>query len=199
LRQARLKLLIAYSTVAQIGYLFFVFPLVAGAHPWAGAAWVGGALQAVSHAFAKAAMFLAAGLIAKTLGHDRIAEFRGLGRIAPLPVLAFALGSLSLMGLPPSGGFTAKWLLLTAAIESGHWAWALIMVVGGLLAAGYVYLVLAPALQIADAHAVATPARSGTLLALSLAIIALLLGVAPPELADFLKIAMPGPSGGGAD
>jgi multicomponent Na+:H+ antiporter subunit D len=199
LRQARLKLLVAYSTVAQIGYLFFVFPLAAGAHPWAGAAWVGGALQAVSHAFAKAAMFLAAGLIAKTLGHDRIAEFRGLGRVAPIPVLAFALGSLSLMGLPPSGGFTAKWLLLTAAIESGHWAWALIMVVGGLLAAGYVYRVLAPALEVMDARAVATPARSGALLALSLAVVALLLGVAPPELADFLKIGMPGARSGGAE
>jgi multicomponent Na+:H+ antiporter subunit D len=199
LRQARLKLLIAYSTVAQIGYLFFVFPLAAGGHPWAGAAWVGGALQAVSHAFAKAAMFLAAGLIAKTLGHDRIAEFRGLGRLAPIPVLAFALGSLSLMGLPPSGGFTAKWLLLTAAVESGHWAWASIMVVGGLLAAGYVYRVLAPALQVADVGIVATPSRSAALLALSLAIVAILLGLAPPELADLLKIAMPGSNSGGIE
>ena len=66
LRQARLKLLIAYSTVAQIGYLFLIFPLAVGAHPWAAAAWVGGALQAVSHAFAKAAMFLSAGLIAES-------------------------------------------------------------------------------------------------------------------------------------
>ena len=122
LRQARLKLLIAYSTVAQIGYLFLIFPLAVGAHPWAASAWVGGSLQAVSHAFAKAAMFLSAGLIAKALGHDRIAEFRGLGRIAAPAVLAFGLGGMSLMGLPPSGGFTAKWLLLTAAIESGQWS-----------------------------------------------------------------------------
>src|SRR5207245_5104168 len=76
LRQARLKLLVAYSTVAQIGYLFLMFPLAAHpgtSLPWSSAAWTGGVLQAVSHAFAKAGMFMAAGLIAEALGHDRIA------------------------------------------------------------------------------------------------------------------------------
>ncbi len=74
LRQARLKLLIAYSTVAQIGYLFLMFPLAAGAGPLVSAeAWTGGVLQAISHAFAKASMFTGAGLIAQVLGHDRIA------------------------------------------------------------------------------------------------------------------------------
>ena len=65
LRQARLKLLIAYSTVAQIGYLFLMFPLLTGSaaiQPWSGDAWTGGWLQLFSHAFAKAAMFMAAGL-----------------------------------------------------------------------------------------------------------------------------------------
>ncbi len=62
LRQARLKLLIAYSTVAQIGYLFLMFPLASG--PWAADAFSGGIMQAMSHAFAKAAMFLSAGLVA---------------------------------------------------------------------------------------------------------------------------------------
>lgn len=194
LRQARLKLLIAYSTVAQIGYLFLVFPLAAGAHAWAGSAWVGGALQAVSHAFAKAAMFLSAGLITKALGHDRIAEFRGLGRIAAPAVVAFGLGGVSLMGLPPSGGFTAKWLLLTAAIESGQWAWALVMAVGGLFAAGYVYRVIAPALAPAQSPSPAPPtpvSSRGTALALALALFAVMLGFAPPELFGFLKVGAP--------
>ena len=52
LRQERLKLLIAYSTVAQIGYLFLMFPLVIGAHPWAADAWSGGLMQLLAHAFA---------------------------------------------------------------------------------------------------------------------------------------------------
>ncbi len=80
LRQERLKLLVAYSTVAQIGYLFLMFPLAFDAGMAAlerGGALAGGMLQAISHATAKAAMFMAAGLIYKTLGHDRIAEFAG--------------------------------------------------------------------------------------------------------------------------
>ena len=88
LRQARLKLLVAYSTVAQIGYLFLMFPLARAPAPMAGmGAWTGGILQAISHACAKAAMFMAAGLIAQALGHDRIAGLGGIGRALPMTVL----------------------------------------------------------------------------------------------------------------
>jgi formate hydrogenlyase subunit 3/multisubunit Na+/H+ antiporter MnhD subunit len=80
LQQARLKLLVAYSTVAQIGYLFLMFPLATSAAGQA-SAWTGGILQAISHACAKAAMFMAAGLIAQALGHDRIAGLGGIGRV----------------------------------------------------------------------------------------------------------------------
>ena len=149
LRQARLKLLIAYSTVAQIGYLFLMFPLAVNpetGHPWSTVAWTGGILQAISHAFAKAAMFMAAGLIAEALGHDRIAGLAGIGRALPITVFAFGLGGLSLMGLPPSGGFVAKAMLLTAAVAEGQWWWAVVILAGGLLAGGYVFLVLARAL-----------------------------------------------------
>ena len=159
LRQARLKLLIAYSTVAQIGYLFFLFPLAstpltvatATAELWTGVAWTGGVLQLVSHAVAKAAMFMAAGLIAEALGHDRIAGLGGIGRALPMTVFAFGLGGMSLMGLPPSGGFVAKAMLLTAAVAEGQWWWAVVILVGGLLAGGYVFRVLTPALAAADA------------------------------------------------
>ena len=80
LRQVRLKLLIAYSTLAQIGYLFLMFPLAFSASSSqleSGGALTGGLLQAISHATAKAAMFMSAGLIYAALGHDRIT---GLGR-----------------------------------------------------------------------------------------------------------------------
>src|SRR5258708_26526649 len=78
LRQARLKLLVAYSTVAQIGYLFLMFPLAIGGHPWSADAWNGGIMQMLSHAFAKAAMFLAAGPGAEQPGHDRLRRPPGL-------------------------------------------------------------------------------------------------------------------------
>ena len=82
-RQERLKLLVAYSTLAQIGYLFLMFPLAfdAGGHALVhGGALTGGLLQAVSHATAKAGMFMAAGLVYAALGHDRIADLAGVAR-----------------------------------------------------------------------------------------------------------------------
>jgi len=196
LRQARLKLLIAYSTVAQIGYLFLMFPLAIEpetGHAWASTAWTAGMLQAISHAFAKAAMFMAAGLIAEALGHDRIARLSGIGRALPITVFAFGLGGLSLMGLPPSGGFVAKAMLLTAAVAEGQWWWAVVVLTGGLLAAGYVFLVLARAL--ADASEPVTlrstisPGRQAVVVALALC--AVLLGFVPLRSLELLQIGRP--------
>ena len=196
LRQARLKLLIAYSTVAQIGYLFLMFPLAIEpetGHPWSSTAWTGGMLQAISHAFAKAAMFMAAGLIAEALGHDRIARLSGIGRALPITVFAFGLGGLSLMGLPPSGGFVAKAMLLTAAVAEGQWWWAVVVLTGGLLAGGYVFLVLARAL--ADASEPVTlrstisPGRQVVVVALALC--AVLLGFVPLRPLELLQIGRP--------
>ncbi|HSJ77543.1 MAG TPA: proton-conducting transporter membrane subunit, partial [Erythrobacter sp.] len=142
LRQTRFKLIIAYSTVAQIGYLFLVFPLAGGdsyAQPWSAGAWTGAMFQALSHGLAKAAMFLCAGVWIIAAGHDRLEGMRGLARATPMTAFAFGLAAVTLIGLPPSGGFTAKYLMLTAAFASGQWAWGAVLVVGGLLAAAYLY------------------------------------------------------------
>ena len=206
LRQARLKMLIAYSTVAQIGYLFLVFPLITRPEsiPLAAAdlatelvalevttsAWSGGVLQAVSHAFAKAAMFLAAGLIAQRLGHDRIADLGGIGRALPITVLAFGLAGMSLMGLPPSGGFAAKWLLLVATIETGQWWWSLVILGGGLLTGGYLFRVLAPVLAGASEPVTlrAPVARDRELVVLALALCSVLLGFVRLGAFDLVQI-----------
>ena len=181
--------MVAYSTVAQIGYLFLMFPLAAG--PWAADAFSGGIMQALSHAFAKAAMFLSAGLIAESLGHDKIAGLGGAGRAMPVTFLALGLGGLSLMGLPPSGGFAAKWLLMKASVASGQWIWAIVMAAGGLLAGGYLYRVLAPALSGESAQLKKPPQRSRETVALALALVALLLAFAPPSFFAFLQIGRP--------
>lgn len=181
LAQQRLKLLVAYSTVAQIGYLFLMFPLVAGmpGTEAAAKAWTGGIVQAVAHAFAKAAMFLAVGIMAGRLGHDRIAGLAGAGRAMPVPLITFGLAGLTLMGVPPSGGFAAKWLLLSAAIEAGQWWWALVILVGGLLTGGYVYGVLSVALRAGPEPPEAPRARGPEAIALGLALISVVLGVLP--------------------
>jgi multicomponent Na+:H+ antiporter subunit D len=196
LRQARLKLLIAYSTVAQIGYLFLLFPLAVApqaAMPWAGAAWTGGILQAVSHACAKAAMFMAAGLIYEALGHDRISGLGGLARALPVTVFALVLASLSLMGLPPSGGFVAKAMLLTAAVEEGQWWWAPVILAGGLLAGGYVFIVLVRVFAEPAEPPIlaATVSRRRQAIVAAVALAALLLGLIPLRPSELLQIGRP--------
>ncbi|HJZ33564.1 MAG TPA: proton-conducting transporter membrane subunit, partial [Hyphomicrobiaceae bacterium] len=184
LRQERLKLLIAYSTLAQIGYLFLMFPLAfatGSARLESGGALASGILQAMSHATAKAAMFMTAGLFYAALGHDRIAGLGGVGRARPISVLAFALAGVALIGVPPSGASLAKDLLLQAAAETAQWWWTVVVHAGGILTSSYVQLVLAHALAPADApitlHVPAARVREGS--ALVLALCSLLLGLFP--------------------
>jgi formate hydrogenlyase subunit 3/multisubunit Na+/H+ antiporter MnhD subunit len=186
LRQERLKLLIAYSTLAQIGYLFLMFPLAVRAGSDAlesGGALTGGLLQAISHATAKAAMFMTAGLIYAALGHDRIAGLSGIGRALPLSVVAFALSGVALIGVPPSGAYVAKELLLQAATQTEQWWWAMAIQAGGTFTSSYVLLVLAHALAPAEEPVtlrVRVP-RIGEAAALTLALCSLLLGLVPWE------------------
>jgi len=196
LRQQRLKLLVAYSTVAQIGYLFLMFPLAfntASSALESGNALTAGILQAVSHATAKGAMFMSAGLMYAALGHDRIAGITGVGRLLPMTVFAFALGGVSLIGLPPSGGFLAKWLLLDAAVGSGQWWWAATMLAGGLLTSGYMFLVLSramtPALDPVKLHATIPQYQQAA--ALALALCSLLLGLVAFSSFDVVQIGRP--------
>jgi len=196
LRQSRLKLLIAYSTVAQVGYLFLIFPLAGAAtasEPASSIAWTGGWLQLFSHAFAKAAMFMAAGLIAEALGHDRIAELGGIARRLPISTLAFALAGLSLMGVPPSGGFVAKWLLLLASVMQGQWWWAAVILLGGVLAGAYVLIVVGKALAPAGAAVAPTApvSRRREVVALTVALGAVLLGLVPLQPSELLQIGRP--------
>lgn len=192
-RQTRLKLLVAYSTVAQLGYLFLLFPLT-GTAGAAETAWSGGIYHALAHAFAKASMFMAAGNIMLALGHDRISEFDGIAQAMPMSVFAFGLGGISLMGLPPSGGFIAKWLLLTAAWAGENWWWAGIILGGGLLTAGYTFMVLKRAFAAPNAQTTISPIPfSLECTALSLAVVGILLGLTATLPLTLLHIGNPFP------
>ena len=183
LRQERLKLLVAYSTIAQIGYLFLMFPLAfdaSGSTLVHGTVLTGGLLQAVAHATAKAGMFMAAGLVYAALGHDRIADLGGVARALPITVLAFAVSGLALMGVVPSGAYLAKKLLLDAADSSGQWWWTLVLQGGAAFTAGYVVLVLTNALRrpAAPVKLVKRVSRLSEFAALALALSSLLLAFA---------------------
>jgi formate hydrogenlyase subunit 3/multisubunit Na+/H+ antiporter MnhD subunit len=147
LRAERLKLLAAYSTVAQMGYLFIAFPLLAATPPGLArdnllAAVV---LLALTHGFAKAGFFLAAGMVQKTAGHDRIAELGGAAQALPAATFTIGLAGVALIGLPPSGTFLAKWIMLEQAMILGLWWWLVVMMIGTLLAGAYIFRVLSRA------------------------------------------------------
>ena len=181
LRQQRLKLLVAYSTVAQLGYLFIVFAFGDADGPRVlRQAWLGGAMQVVAHATAKAAMFMAVGLMVEALGHDRIDRLGGLVQARPLTLAAFGIGGMSLMGLPPSGGFVAKWFLLYASVASGRWWWGAAILTGGLFTGAYLFRVFAAAFA-RPAGPLATPARAASreAVVLALALLSLGLGLLP--------------------
>jgi multicomponent Na+:H+ antiporter subunit D len=199
----RLKLLVAYSTVAQIGYLFLVFSLARSSAPAGFEPWAGCLLIAVSHALAKGAMFLAAGVILKTAKQDRIADLPEVAPRLPLTFFAMGMASVALMGLPPSGSFMGKWMMLVGALETKQYGYAAVMILGGLLAAVYLFRVLQAAFaepaadgsDPEDPHAASKviPKRVWRMeiAALVLAVVSLLLGIAPRPVVDLLRVGSP--------
>ena len=173
--QRRLKLLVAYSTVAQLGYLYLALGLAAPA---------AALYLAVSHALAKAAMFLSAGAVMHRVGHDELAALGGIAHRMPIALFAFAIAGVSIVGLPPSGGFIGKWLLLERALGAGHWPAAALVVAGGLAAAAYVFRVIGPCFAPSEARR--DPPAAAEVVAFALALAALALGfLAPWLLAPF--------------
>lgn len=155
LMQTRLKQLVAYSTVAQIGYLFMVFPLVHGESDVLVLALTGALAHVVAHGLAKAGFFLSAGTMLMRFPDGSLASMKGAARSAPVLAMTIALASVTMMGLPPSGGFAAKWLLITASFTSGQWWWGLVMIAGGLLAAAYSFRLIAILIEDAPPRALA--------------------------------------------
>lgn len=188
IRQQRLKLMVAYSTVSQLGYLFIAFPLsrtLAGVPVWSAVIFI-----ALTHACAKSAMFMAAGNVYLHLGHDRIRNLDGVRASLPITVFAYGIAGVSLMGLPPSGAFIAKWMLLTSSIDSSQWWWALVIMAGSLLAMVYVFRVMSHFFVIPKRESLKETTPLSPLLewpALILALIALFLGLLAPWLLHILS------------
>jgi formate hydrogenlyase subunit 3/multisubunit Na+/H+ antiporter MnhD subunit len=170
----RLKLLAAYSTVAQLGYLFLFFPLLGALAPGGARELAFGALVllALTHGFAKSALFLAAGVIQQRLGHDRIADLGGTARALPVTLFALALAGIALVGLPPSGTFLAKWQLISSSFDTGQWFWVPVIGAGSLLSAAYIFRVLGYAMKPNDEVMRSPLWIGGELSALVLALVA---------------------------
>lgn len=156
LRAPYIKSLVAYSTVAQLGYALLALGLLL---QWQDnelsvALW----LFVLAHGLAKVSMFLAAGEMQHTLGSKRVSALKGATETMPIAMFAFAVAGGSLIGLPPSGGFIAKWVLLQPTfLEPAYWPWALGIFLGTVMSAAYVFRAVSLSFERAHPTAVSHP------------------------------------------
>lgn len=134
--QTNLKRLLAYSSIAQIGYIVTAASLGTQAGLTAG---IG---HLCNHAVMKGALFLAVGCIAYRIGSVRLEEIRGLGRRMPWTAAAICVGGASLVGLPLTAGFLSKWHLVAAVLAEGRWGLVALILSSSLLSVAYVWRVV---------------------------------------------------------
>lgn len=131
MRQDNLKARLAYSTVSQLGYVTI------GALLATSSGVIGSAMHIAMHAFGKITLFFCAGAILVTLHKSKISEMRGIGRQMPVTMAAFFIASLSIIGVPPTGGTWSKWYLMMATIEAEQFVLMVILMLSSLLNIAY--------------------------------------------------------------
>jgi multicomponent Na+:H+ antiporter subunit D len=134
--QTDLKRLLAYSSIAQIGYM----TLGLSFHSQLGL--TGGFVHLFNHALMKGGLFLVVGCVVYRIGSSNIADMRGLARQMPITMAAFVIGGLALIGVPATVGFVSKWYLVLAALERGWGIVAWLILLSSLLAVIYVWRVV---------------------------------------------------------
>jgi multicomponent Na+:H+ antiporter subunit D len=134
--QNNAKRLLAYSSVAQIGYMILGISMdsVTGV--------TAGIVHLFNHALMKGALFMALGAIMLQTGSVDLRDMRGIGHRMPLTMAAFVVGGLSLIGVPLTAGFVSKWYLIQAALEAGWWPLAVLIVFSSLLAVIYIWRIV---------------------------------------------------------
>ncbi len=134
--QNNVKRMLAYSSVAQVGYIILglSFASTLGL--------AGGVIHLFNHALMKCALFLAMGCVFLRIGGVTLKDMNGLGKRMPWTMAAFVVGGLSLIGVPLTVGFISKWYLLLAALEKGLWPIAGLIVLGSLLAIVYIWRIV---------------------------------------------------------
>jgi multicomponent Na+:H+ antiporter subunit D len=134
--QNNVKRMLAYSSLAQIGYMLLGISLVS----------VTGLTAAIvhlfNHALMKGALFLALGCISFRIGSAKLEDMAGLGRSMPWTMAAFTLGGLSLVGVPMTAGFISKWYLVLGILQRGWWPVAVLVLLTSLLALIYIWRVV---------------------------------------------------------
>ena len=131
LREDNLKRRLAYSTISQLAYIVLGALLVTRLGS------IAGGMTIAAHAFAKITLFFCAGALMVTLHKTKVSEMNGVGRIMPITMAAFLVASLSVAGLPFTGGFWGKWYLALGALEADQIIMFWVILAGSLLSLSY--------------------------------------------------------------
>ncbi|NNG13971.1 MAG: monovalent cation/H+ antiporter subunit D family protein, partial [Gammaproteobacteria bacterium] len=154
------KRLLAYSSVAQIGYMM----LGIGFGSMLGV--TATLVHLFNHALMKGALFMAIGALVYRIGSSRIEHFAGLGKHMPWTFAAIIIGGLSLIGVPGTAGFISKWYLVLAAIEQQYWLIVAVILVGSLLAVIYVWKLVEALYFTPSSETQSTPVKEAPLMLL---------------------------------
>jgi multicomponent Na+:H+ antiporter subunit D len=130
--EENVKRMLAYSSVAQIGYITFGISLANKA------GLTGGIVHLFNHAVMKGVLFLALGAVAYRLGTVKLSDIGGLGRKMPLTFAAFVIGGLGIIGTPGTAGFISKWYLAVGALDKGWWPLVFPIVASSLISVVYI-------------------------------------------------------------
>ncbi|MDP1932653.1 MAG: monovalent cation/H+ antiporter subunit D family protein [Gammaproteobacteria bacterium] len=134
--QTNLKRLLAYSSVAQIGYLILGISFANETGVMATL------LHMLNHGLMKGALFLSLAAVVYRLGIAQLDQMHGLASRMPWTMAAFLIGGLSLIGVPLTVGFVSKWYLVSAALENGWWPVAALILIGSLLSVIYIWKII---------------------------------------------------------
>ncbi len=131
LQQTNVKAILAYSSIAQIGYIVLGLALATST------GFTASLLHLFNHALMKGALFMAMGCVMYRVGSTDLIVMRGIGRRMPWTMAAFVIAALSLIGVPLTAGFISKWYLIQAALELGWWPLVVAILVASLIALAY--------------------------------------------------------------
>jgi multicomponent Na+:H+ antiporter subunit D len=180
-----LKARLAYSTVGHLSYIVLGVALIAPA------AFQGGAFHMVTHASLKITLFFCAGAIYVHTGLKKVSQLDGIGRRMPLTMGAFAIGALGLAGMPGTGGFLSKWLIAQGALQADQVVFLAVLLVSGLLNAGYLFPIFIRAFFRSSPDHTAYDEASWFMVGplLVTAALSILLGVHPDGIFHFFSVA----------
>lgn len=188
-REKVMKKRLAYSTVSQASYILFGLSLL---QPQA---MTGALLHVVFHAVIKSCLFLSAGAIIYKTHKTNVDDLRGIGKEMPVTIWCYTFASAALIGIPPASGFISKWYLATGALDSGigvfSWLGPVVLLTSALLTAGYLLPITVngflPGADFNYGELIRKEPNLTMLLPLLLlALLAVMLGVLPNPLTDYI-------------